>query len=57
MLDSNMSNLNTFRNFTIYAEKISNAIEAPKQIDRALTASITHMKPSYLEVFEDVWRS
>ena len=57
MLDSKLANINAFRPFTAYAEQVTNAIEAPSQIDRAITTAITHKLPAYLEVFEDVWRS
>ena len=57
-MDSNKySNIDVFRNYTVSAQRVTNAIEAPYQIDAALLASITHRLPSYLEVLEDVWRA
>ena len=53
---SEFTNLDIFRKFTVSAQRITNALEAPLQIDAALTACITHRKPIYLEVLEDVWR-
>ena len=42
MSDSYLSNLDVFRNFTASAQRISNASEAPLQIDTALTAALTY---------------
>jgi indolepyruvate decarboxylase len=53
---NNMSNFEVFRNYTVSAQRISNALEAPLKIDSALTAALSYRKPVYLEVFEDVWR-
>jgi indolepyruvate decarboxylase len=57
MMSDPLSNLDVFRNVTVAAERISNANEAPYQIDAALTACITVGRPVYLEVLEDVWRA
>jgi indolepyruvate decarboxylase len=46
-----------FRGVTAAAERITNARQAPYQIDSVLTAMLTHRKPVYLEVTEDVWRA
>ncbi|MBC7778352.1 MAG: alpha-keto acid decarboxylase family protein, partial [Phycisphaerae bacterium] len=56
-LSDPMSNLNVFRQVTIAAERISNGIEAPFQIDAALSACVSRSGPVYLEVLEDVWRA
>ncbi len=45
-----------YRNITVAAERITNATQAPFQIDSALTAMITYNRPVYLEITEDVWR-
>ena len=57
VVEGSKSNIDLFRRWTITAEMINNAVEAPLQIDRALTAAITHKRPAYIEVLEDVWRS
>ncbi len=49
--------IHMFRPITVAAERITNAAQAPFQIDSALTALITHLQPVYLEVTEDVWRA
>lgn len=46
-----------FRGVTVAAERITNARQAPFQIDSALTALLTLRRPVYLEVTEDVWRA
>jgi TPP-dependent 2-oxoacid decarboxylase len=57
-MDQNkLSNFDIFRTFTCSAQRISNANEAPLQIDAALTAALTYRQPVYLEVLEDVWRA
>ena len=57
MMPNPTSNIDVFRSVTAAAERISNANEAPLQIDAALSACITRRQPVYLEVFEDVWRA
>ena len=49
--------IHMFKPITVAAERITNAAQAPYQIDSALTAMLTHKRPVYLEVTEDVWRS
>lgn len=49
--------IHMFRPVTVAAERILNAAQAPHQIDSALTAMITHRRPAYLEIAEDVWRA
>ena len=49
--------IHMFRPITVAAERITNAAQAPYQIDSVLTALITHQRPVYLEVTEDVWRA
>ena len=49
--------IHMFRPITVSAERITNASQAPHQIDSALTAMLTHRRPVYLEVTEDVWRA
>jgi indolepyruvate decarboxylase len=49
--------IDMFRGVTVAAERITNARQAPFQIDSALTAMLTHHRPVYLEVTEDVWRA
>ncbi|HEV2844392.1 MAG TPA: thiamine pyrophosphate-dependent enzyme, partial [Thermoanaerobaculia bacterium] len=46
-----------FRGVTVAAERITNARQAPYQIDSVLTALLTERKPVYREVTEDVWRA
>jgi indolepyruvate decarboxylase len=46
-----------FRGVTVAAERITNARQAPFQIDSVLTALLTYRRPVYLEVAEDVWRA
>ncbi|MEU9117637.1 thiamine pyrophosphate-binding protein [Streptomyces sp. NPDC048483] len=49
------SNLDVYRQVTVDAQAISHPGLAPGQIDGALTACLTHRRPVYLEVMEDVW--
>jgi indolepyruvate decarboxylase len=44
-----------FAHVTVAAEVIADAGAAPAQIDGALTALLTHRRPVYLEVLQDVW--
>ncbi|MDQ5807521.1 MAG: thiamine pyrophosphate-binding protein [Actinomycetota bacterium] len=46
-----------FRPVTAAAERVTNAAQAPFQIDSVLTAMLTERRPGYLEVSEDVWRA
>ncbi|AJT63804.1 hypothetical protein T261_2119 [Streptomyces lydicus] len=62
LLTSHMSqrpecNLDVYRQVTVDAQAISNPGLAPSQIDGALTACLTHRRPVYLEVMEDVWEA
>lgn len=49
--------IHMFRPITVAAERITNAQQAIYQIDSCLTALLTHKRPVYLEVTEDVWRA
>jgi len=44
-----------FENVTVASEIIDNAETAPAQIDWAITAMLTHRRPIYIEVLNDVW--
>ena len=44
-----------FRNVTVASEIVHSADEAPAQIDRAITAMLTHRQPIYVEVLNNVW--
>src|ERR687885_193401 len=44
-----------FRNVTVASEIVHSADEAPAQIDRAITDMLTHRRPVYIEVLNDVW--
>lgn len=44
-----------FEHVTVAAEIIRSGEEAPAQIDHALTALLTHQRPVYLEVLQDMW--
>jgi indolepyruvate decarboxylase len=52
-----MVDIHMFRPITAAAERITNARQAPYQIDSVLTAMLTERRPGYLEVAEDVWRA
>ena len=49
--------IHMFRPITVAAERITNAAQAPFQIDSVLTALLTHSRPVYVEITEDVWRA
>lgn len=49
--------IDVFRPVTAAAERVTNAIRAPLQIDSVLTTMIREKQPVYLEVAEDVWRA
>lgn len=49
--------IDMFRGLTVAAERITNAVQACFQIDSVLTAMLTHRRPVYIEVTEDVWRA
>ncbi len=51
------SNLDVYKQVTVDAQAISNPGLAPSQIDGALTACLSHRRPVYLEVMEDVWEA
>ncbi|MFI9052140.1 alpha-keto acid decarboxylase family protein [Streptomyces sp. NPDC053427] len=51
------SNLDVYRQVTVDAQTLSNPGLAPGQIDGALTACLSHRRPVYLEVMEDVWEA
>jgi indolepyruvate decarboxylase len=44
-----------FRNVTVASEIVHSADAAPAQIDRAITAMLTHRRPIYIEVLNNVW--
>jgi indolepyruvate decarboxylase len=44
-----------FQNVTVASEILRSADRAPAQIDRAITAMLTHRRPIYLEGLNDVW--
>ena len=44
-----------FRNVTVASEILRTGEEAPRQIDRAIVAMLTHRRPIYLEGLNDVW--
>jgi indolepyruvate decarboxylase len=46
---------NIFANVTVASEIVSSADDAPAQIDRAITAMLTHRRPIYIEVLSNVW--
>ncbi|MBE0370647.1 alpha-keto acid decarboxylase family protein [Pseudoalteromonas sp. MMG013] len=49
--------IHMFKPITVAAERITNAQQAPFQIDSAITAMLTQKRPIYFEVAEDVWRT
>lgn len=57
MMPNPYSNIEVYRSVTVAAERISNAHQAPFQIDAALSACISRKQPVYLEILEDVWRA
>jgi indolepyruvate decarboxylase len=44
-----------FQNVTVASEIVHSADVAPAQIDRAITAMLTHRRPIYIEVLNNVW--
>jgi indolepyruvate decarboxylase len=44
-----------FQNVTVASEIIADAAAATAQIDRAITAMLTHRRPIYIEVLQNVW--
>lgn len=44
-----------FANVTVASEVIADPLHAPAQIDRAIVAMLTHRRPIYIEVLQDVW--
>jgi indolepyruvate decarboxylase len=44
-----------FKNVTVASEVIADAGAAPQQIDRAIVAMLTHRRPIYIEVLQNVW--
>lgn len=44
-----------FKNVTVASVIIDNPETAPAQIDRAITSMLTHRRPIYIEVLNDVW--
>lgn len=55
MSPNKQSNIDAYRQVTVDAQRITNNRLAPTQIDAAITACLTEMRPIYLEVFQDVW--
>ena len=49
--------LDVFKHVTVAAERVTDANQAPTQIDTILLAMMRSKKPVYLEVTEDVWRA
>lgn len=49
--------IDVFKHVTVAAERITDANQAPTQIDTILLAMIRSKRPVYLEVTEDVWRA
>lgn len=46
---------NVFEQVTVAAEILSDPMEAPAQIDNAISAMLTHRRPIYLEGLNDTW--
>ncbi|MDD0974004.1 alpha-keto acid decarboxylase family protein [Pseudomonas fontis] len=46
---------NVLEQVTVACEIIADAHQAPRQIDNALIAALTHRQPVYLEAYKDVW--
>lgn len=44
-----------FANVTVASEIVTDPDLAPEQIDRAIVAMLTHRRPIYIEVIQDVW--
>src|SRR5262245_49599775 len=44
-----------FQNVTVASEILRTGEDAPRQIDRAIVAMLTHRRPIYLEGLNDVW--
>jgi indolepyruvate decarboxylase len=44
-----------FKNVTVASEVIADPAAAPQQIDRAMVAMLTHRRPIYIEVLQNVW--
>ena len=44
-----------FQNVTVASEILHDPATAPAQIDRAITAMLTHRRPIYIEGLNDVW--
>lgn len=44
-----------FQNVTVASEILDDPATAPAQIDRAVTAMLTHRRPIYIEGLNDVW--
>ena len=44
-----------FAHVTVASEIVSDPAEAAAQIDSAITAMLTHKRPIYIEVLQDVW--
>lgn len=57
MTGNEKDDFSMFQRVTVAAERITDASQAPFQIDSALSACISQHRPVYLEVFEDIWRA
>jgi indolepyruvate decarboxylase len=44
-----------FAEVTVASEIVADAVEAPAQIDGAIVAMLTHSRPIYIEVLQDIW--
>jgi indolepyruvate decarboxylase len=44
-----------FANVTVASEIVTDPDDAPDQIDRAIVAMLTHRRPIYIEVIQNVW--
>ncbi|HYW17596.1 MAG TPA: thiamine pyrophosphate-binding protein [Allosphingosinicella sp.] len=49
------SDRDIFAHVTVASEIVSDPAEAPAQIDAAIGAMLTHRRPIYIEVLQDVW--
>lgn len=49
------SDRDIFAHVTVASEIVSDPAEAPAQIDGAIVAMLTHRRPIYIEVLQDIW--
>ncbi len=57
MSSNKQSNLDIFRPITVDAQVLDNASRAPAQIDAAIEACISELRPVYFEVQDNLWNS